>query len=347
MGNIAKFAALNSKVKVLSGKLLKPIDYERMLQAESFEEAVEYLIEDTRYKELLDGIEAGSTDRKTLETALQNSYFKELERLYKFMPDLHRTFFATIFMRYEVENIKVMIRALGQNESLSEVVSRLFIHHSSKLPYDVLSNCRDLTELIEALKGTIYYRVLSSYLNETPARMRFYMEMSLDRIYFEKLKNAVKQLDHEESTQVGIQVSMNIDLLNLQWIYRGRRFYQLSPEELVNYALIGGKYFNFEALKKLCYASTISELVELIKASRYGLLIGDAENFETYMERSMERSMYQSFMAQKVKNNMNIVEVLAYMHQMEFEIRDIFSILEMKRYGIYGDDGKEFLVKIL
>lgn len=57
--------------------------------------------------------------------------------------------------------------------------------------------------------------------------------------------------------------------------------------------------------------------------------------------------MYQSFMAQKVKNNMNIVEVLAYMHQMEFEIRDIFSILEMKRYGIYGDDGKEFLVKIL
>lgn len=347
MGNIAKFAALNSKIKVLSGKLLKPEDYDRLLQAETIEEAVVYLVEETRYKELLFGLEPDELDRQNLESVLQKSHFKELERLYKFMPELHKKFFVTIFMRYEVENIKAMIRTMISEGRLTSLMPKLFIHHTSRLPYDMIGNSQSLQELVEALKGTPYHRVLNSYMNEPPDKMRFYMEMALDRTYFDRLRSAVKDLPKDEQPQVGLQVGMNIDLLNLQWIYRGRRFYGLGPEELVNYALEGGKDFGFEDLKRLCYTSSISELVDAIKSSRYGLLIGDAEDFETYMERSMERFLYMTFMKQKNKNIMNIVEMLAYMHRVEFEIRDLFSILEMKRYGIHGEDGKPFLVKTL
>lgn len=348
MGDIAKFAALNTKVKVLEGRLLKKEDYDALLKADTLEEAVEYLMSNTWYGDLMNGFIYNGKNLEELEIMLSKSYFHNLERFFKYMTDSYRKYFKTIFMRYEVENIKIFLRALSKNQPLEGIRSHLLIHNSSKLEYDVLMTSRTVGELIDNLKGTPYHRILSNYADETSETMLFYMEMNLDRLYFDTLKKITGKLkDNDEIRNVGGLLAMNIDMLNLQWIYRGRRYYGLSSEELLNYALGGGKHFKFEDLKKLCYTSSAEELVGIIKASCYGFLFEDMTDFEIYMERSMQRYLYKMFTVQKVKNQMNIVETMIYMHQTEYEIRDLFSIFEMKRYGISGEEGKSFLVKIL
>jgi V/A-type H+/Na+-transporting ATPase subunit C len=347
MGDITKFGALNTKLKVLEGKLLRDEDYNSLLKAETLEEAAEYLLSNTHYSEFLDGFVFNGRNLEDLEVKLKEKYFENLSRFSHYMTDIYKKFFKVVLMRYEVENIKFFLRALVRNESMESVREHMLVHGSSTLEYDLLMQSRSVAEFVEGVKGTVYHRVLSSYLNEPVEKMLFYMEMSLDRLYFDTLKRSSKRLGNGEVQNVGTLVGVNIDLLNIQWIYRGRKFYGLSAEELINYALDGGKSLKFDEIKKLCYTASVDELVELIKESKYGFLLENVDNFEVYMERSMQRYLDEMFKGQRVKNTMNIVELMVYMHQMEYEMRDLFSILETKRYGISGEEGKSFLVRVL
>lgn len=347
MGDITKFGALNTKLKVLEGRLLKNDDYNSLLKAETLEEAVEYLLSNTQYGEFLDGFVFNGRNLEDLEVLLKQKYFENLERFSRYMTDIYKKFFNAVLMRYEVENIKFMLRALVKGEDMENARDHMLLHRTSKLEYDLLLQSRNVSEFVEALKGTNYHRVLSSYLNEPVEKLLFYMEMSLDRLYFDNLRKSSKKLANGEVQNVGSLVGVNIDLLNIQWIYRGSKFYGLSSEELVNYTLNGGKNLKFEDLKRLCYAGSSEEMVALIKETEYGGLFTDTNNFDVHMERSIQRYLDKMFSNHKVKNIMNVVETMVYMHKMEYEIRDLFSIIEMKRYGISWEESKSYLVRIL
>jgi V/A-type H+/Na+-transporting ATPase subunit C len=347
MGDITKFGALNTKLKVLQGRLLKNDDYNSLLKAETLEEAVEYLLSNTYYGEFLEGFAFNGRNLEDLEVLMKNKYFENLERFSHFMTDFYKKFFNIVLMRYEVENIKFMLRALVKGESMDTARDHMLMHGTSKLEYDLLLQSRNVGEFIEGLKGTNYHRVISSYVNEPVEKMLFYMEMSLDRLYFDILRKSTKRLANQEVQNVGALVGTNIDLLNIQWIYRGRKFYGLSSEELINYTLNGGKNLDFDELKKLCYATSPEETEALIKETVYGSIFKDVDNFDIYMERSIQRYLDKMFSNHKTKNVMNVAETMVYMHKMEYEIRDLFSIFELKRYGMSWEEGKSFLVRIL
>ena len=137
----------------------------------------------------------------------------------------------------------------------------------------------------------------------------------------------------------------NTDILNLQWIYRGRKFYGLSSEELLNYTLLSGHRLSYRTLKDLCYAPSLEEALAYIEKSPYDFLVQN-EDFEVFMELNMERYIYDEFMRLKKTSHMNIIESMVYMHQMEYEIRDLFTIFEAKRYGFDKKETLKYLVRI-
>lgn len=346
MGNITKFGALNAKLKVMSGGLLKEEELNSLLKAETLEEAVEYLISNTKYGEFLDGFAFNGGNLEDLEVTLKTKYSEEIGRLSNYMTDVYKRFFGVVQMRNEVENIKIMLRTLAQGDSLEKVRSQLTIQGRPGVEYDLLLQSRSVGEFIDSLKGTQYHRVISSYLNEPVEKLLFYMEMSLDRLYFESLKKSAKRLSNDEVQSLSGLIGVNIDLLNIQWIYRGFKFYGLTSEELINYTLGGGKNLTFDDLKRLCYAGSLDELTEQMKSTVYGSLFTVTENFDVDMEVSILRYLNKFFRNQKVKNPMNVVMTMVYMHEFEYEMRDVFSILEMKRYGIGWEEAKSFLVRV-
>lgn len=346
MGNISKYAAINTKVKAMEKQLLTIDDYKKMMDLTSIPSVVDYLRSDTYYKTMLGGVD--SEDLGALEAVLKQYLFNQYEKIYHYFTDADKKFFKILFMRYEIENLKVFLRIIIRNESLSRISDHIIIPKAySSVDYTLLNNAKTVDDLIDGLEGTIYQRIVSMFKDEEPDKLMFYMEMNLDRLYFSSLYAQLDELDGENHKAIGEILGRNVDMLNLQWIYRGRRFYKISQEELINYSLKGGRIFNYAKLKDMCYREKLKDIEDIVRQSPYGDLIEDVPDFEVFLERAMERYIFELFNKMRVKHPMTMIEPLVYMHRLEYEIKDLTTILEMKRYHLSGEQGRPYLVRSL
>ncbi len=342
MKNVAKFAALNTKIRVLERELLKEQDYLNLLNLNSVESAVNYFLEETYYSELLKNLK--SKDLSSIETLFYHNLLEKYDKITCFLHIDYRKIFKTIFMRYEVEHLKKYLRRLNQNKTVQDLYVRFENAKYSKLNYKELSTSEDLESFIEKLKDTDYYKILNYHL--TSKNRLFYMEMNLDIHYFNRLNSEMKKRFGQSKRNTILEVlQKNSDLLNIQWIYRGKKYYDFSPEELLNYVLLTGYYFKYKDLKSLCYTKTNQGLVNKLIDSKYGFLFKDEENFEFLMERNVERYIYQLFKEIEKTSTGNINKAISYMHKLEYEMRDIFTILESINYGLEAKDIAKRLVR--
>jgi len=324
MKNVAKFAALNTKIRVLERELLTNKDYLNLIGLNSVEACINYFLEETYYSKLLEDLKA--KDLSSVENLFYKNLLVKYDKITSFLHIEYRKIFKAIFMRYEVEHIKKYLRKLNQNKTVEMLYKNFENAKYSDLDYKVLSSAKTLEAFVEHLKGTDYYKILYYHLSSEDRL--FYMEMSLDIHYFNRLNNEMKKkFGHQKRNTILEILQKNSDLLNIQWIYRGKKYYNFSSEELLNYVLLTGYYFKYKDLKSLCYAKTTQELVNRLKDSKYGFLFKDEENFEFLMERNVERYIYQLFKDLEKVSTLNINKSIGYMHKLEYEMRDIFTIL--------------------
>ncbi|WZL73468.1 V-type ATPase subunit [Clostridiaceae bacterium 35-E11] len=345
MGNITRFAAINTKVKVLEGKLLNNQDYVALLAKKDVGEVVTYLKESTTYKEVLKNI-GNSIEVDTLEWLLQKNIVKQYEKLVHYFTGEYRKLFKIIFMRYEISDLKLYLKTVIRGEDLSkarEMVIGSTLYRT--MNYERLEQSKNLEEFVEHLRDTAYYSFLKPYLAEEPEKRLFYMEMVLDKLYFKHLAEQVDRLNLQDRKIFKEFLGKNIDLLNLQWIYRGLKFYRLSPEELINYTLYGGYALNYSTLKNICYSKNEKELIQQMMDSKYGFLFDNEDTREIFMERRIKRYLYFLLLEYKKRSQMNIIHSVAYRHLLEFEMRDIISIIEAIKYGLDPKHTKTFLIR--
>lgn len=344
MGNISKYAAINTKAKAMEKQLLTDQDFIKLLELPDIASVVDQLKSEDSYKVLLGG--EAVEEIEGIEALLKKHLFTQYEKLFHYFAGDDKKFFKILFMRYEIENLKVFLRMIIRKENLLRISDHIIIPKAyGNIDYTLLNDARNLDDVIAGLEGTDYQKIVHMFKDEEEDKLMFYMEMNLDRLYFKKLHSQVKRLDGENRRALGEIVGRNIDMLNIQWIYRGRRFYKISQEELLNYSLPGGKHFKYDALKEMCYKEKLSEIEAMIRSSAYGSISEDVPDFEIFLERSMERYIYRYFNSLRLSYPMTLVEPLVYMHRLEYEIRDLITLLETKRYNIKGEEGKKFLVR--
>lgn len=339
MYKVKTHAAANAKSKVILGRLLKDEEYEALLKLETVEQVLEYLKNDTHYAKVF---EQESLQLEEYEVLIKKYFFNAYEKLYHFYIDAYRNFFKAMFCRYEVENLKLFIRVLSRGESLTYLRDHLIYSELyANLDYDQLEKALSVRELLEMIEYTIYHEPLKRFLDEDSERMIFHMEMILDRIYFNQLKSAIESLKRKDRDLMLELLGINIDILNVQWIFRGRLYFDISSEELFNFTLEGGRRYDFKVLKSLCYMD-IEAFRRFISGGDYGDIIQDREYM---MERAMERHLYYRLDEYTKDSGLSIVLPVVLLFKFEYEMRDLFTIMEGKKYRI--DNIKELLIREL
>ena len=347
MSNVRQFAAVNTKIKSMVGKLLTHEDYLNMLTLGSEKEIFDYLNEETYYSNIFKDLNEDEYSIANVESHIKNYIITLYKKINCFITGNYQKLFRLLMKRYEAEDIKAFLRGLILNQDISE----LYLEYPnasfySKLDYRELSSCTEVSEFVEMLKDTLYYKVLKLYLSEEKERMLFYMEMNIDRVYFSKLSVEISKFKGDEKPIFEI-LQMNIDFLNFQWIYRGRKFYKLSSEEVLNYTLPNGHFLNYDLLKKLSYADDEEVLFELMTKTHYKKLFSHDVNTELYLERDMDRYLYKHFLRSERESNLNMITVVTFTHRLEFEMRDLFTMIEAKHYGVPPEEIKEYLIRVI
>ncbi|MCT4585609.1 MAG: V-type ATPase subunit [Peptostreptococcaceae bacterium] len=342
MSSLSKYCALKGKISAIKRKMLKLNDYNEIIAKDNISDILNFLKKNTLYEEVLKDFEKKEVHRGDFEFYLKKGYLYEIKKMMKFMSYKEKKFYKALFLRYEVEDLKIILRAVAKSEELSLVEQNLLKISYYSLDYKDLLSSKSVQELVSKLKHKPYYPYLRNLEGEDENRMEFHMEMNLETLYFRELVEKSKLLNTTDRYIILDMIGVNVDLINLQFIYRAIKYYNITPEEILNYTIPLGKYMRINKLKKLAYIKTVDEFFREIKSSKYNYIFKD----DDLKIEINQLSFFEMFLTKVSKKNpFTIAQIIEFIHLLEFEVRDIISIIEGVRYEIDKKELKKFIIK--
>ncbi|HYE82610.1 MAG TPA: V-type ATPase subunit [Clostridia bacterium] len=347
MDNVTRFAAVNAKIKAMEGKFLKDEDYESLLGLDSVAEVARYLKEKTVYSEVLASVEAENIHRGMLENLIKQNMVKDIDKIIHYFTGDYKDFIKTLYAKYEIEELKVIARAVYNGKDAADFRSSAFIGKYSRLNQNKIYEAKYIRDIIYALSDSEFHKFLIPLVDGEITENLFRFEMVMDMAYYTLLQREWSKLSKRDKDILQQAQGIIADTLNLQWIYRGIKFYRLSPEELLNYTINIGYRLDYNLLKTLCYASSLEGFFRLVKGTRYSFMFKEDETTDIYMERRSERHTYFELKALVRNNNLSIISAFSYIIFLEYEVRDIISIVEAIRYKIPADQAYKYIIRKL
>lgn len=342
MANYRVFSVVNTKLLAMQSKLLKEEDYVRLMELPNMEAQIHYLNTQTHYQ----GLFRGLLRVDEAELVLTQKRYTDLLKLTYYLRGAYERFFEAILLRFEVEEIKLILRGIRneENATLLKLQSILLDHYSDQHPIFRFDKDTTLPSYIANLKETPYYEVLRPYADDESPRTLFYMEMLLDRYYYQRILDAAKDLEKEDRALIREYLGSDIDLQNLEFIYRGKKFYRLIPEEFINLSIPEGLHIQSDKIQSLAHAS-IEDFIIDVERTKYAFLVRGKEDVDLEMFRALKRFQYGQYKKNLHTTKKNIALLLTFLHLTEFEIRDIVAILEGKRYQMEKSEINRFLIR--
>jgi V/A-type H+-transporting ATPase subunit C len=348
MDKIIRYSAVNTKLRAMCGKLLKDEDYKKMIALKTPSEIAVYMKNNTSYSELFKQRDPSLMHRDSIERLLKEGLINYIDKLMHYFRGDSREFFKCFYLKHEINEFKKLARSIHIDKDFNTLTTNLvFLGKYKYIDLDRIVKAKTIKELIQALDETVYYPYIKNLIDENEGESLYRFEMGLDKALFSIMEEKVKLLSkHDQEVFYKIYGSY-LDMLNLQWIYRGKKYYNLTPEEIFNNAANKGCKFNYKDIKNLCYAKSLDEFVSKVRETTYGFMFKGDKDQDIFMERRMNRYMY--YKVKKIKETMNfdISMMLCYIYLFEFETKDIVSIIENVRYGMDYEETKKYLIKAI
>ena len=347
MDKVITYAAVNAKIRALEKDFLKRDDYLNMIQKKSVVDVARYLKDNTSYGKLLREINIDNISRRDLEDILKNNMIKNMDKLVYYFRDDYKEFIRSLYIKYEIEDLKILSRSIFNGKELETIEKPLsFLGKYSRVSPKSLFKSGTIRDLIYSLEGSEFFEFLIPLVDGRRENL-FRFEMTLDMGYFSIIQSRKLKISREDRKILKKWEGLLADLYNIQWVYRGKKFYSLSPEELLNYTINFGDKLTFRERKAMCYAKNLEELYKMIANTIYGFLFKKEEMYrDIYMERRINRFIYYKLKALDRQFSLSIIQTIDFVWSFEFEIRDIISILEAIRYDTPSEEARKFLVKV-
>lgn len=343
MGNVLAYSGIVTKVRSMEARLLTQKDFEAISNMRSVPEIVAFLIGNSTYGEVLEKLEPELVHRGNIEKLLELSLYQDYTKIYRFCSLEQRRFLRLYLKRYEVELINYCLRIVINHyqEPFDLEYKKPFFDRYSKISIDMLVRARTTDELIEKLRDTEYYETLRK-LRDGHEVTLFDYDLALNLYYFTSLwydrKKVLKRKELEIFTR---DCGVKINLLNLQWIYRAKKYFRLTPADI--YALLIPIHYKIstELIRELVEAETPEAFLERAARTPYG------RKYELGGEYTVEK-MYadclrQLYTADRRSDPYSIASVNTYLFMKEQELEKLTTAIECVRYGVSPGETLEYV----
>lgn len=347
MDNVTRYAAVNAKIKTMESELLSDEDYKNLFGKQSVVEVARYLKEKTAYSRVLESVDVNNIHRGMLENLLKQNMIRNIDKIIHYFTGEYKRFIYTLYAKYEIEELKVIARAVYNKKDLNEYKNSAFIGKYTRIDVNKIYSAKYVRDIISALEGSEFYKYLAPLMDGNVTENLFRFEMVLDMAYYSILQREWSKLSKRDIGILEHAQGVIADLLNLQWIYRGKKFYSFMPEELLNYTINIGYRLNYNFIKNLCYAANLEEFYKLARSTRYSFMFKDDETTDIYMERRMERHIYFELKSMIKKYNLSIIHSFAYVIFLQYEVRDIIAVIETIRYKVPLEQANKYVIRKL
>ncbi|MFZ2330620.1 MAG: V-type ATPase subunit [Atribacterota bacterium] len=346
MDRVIVYSAINTKIKILEREFLTRQDYSNMLRMTSVSQVASYLKENTSYRDILASIQTDKVSRRDIEDILTTNMIINMDKLIYYFRGDYRVLIRSLYLKYEIEDLKILARSIFNGKKAEEIESSLsFLGKYSKIEPEILFQAETIRNLIYSLKGSQFFEFLIPLVDGRRENL-FRFEMALDTGYFNIIQSRKLNILPLDGHLIKKWEGLLADLYNIQWIYRGKKFYQLPPEELLNYTINFGDRLHYKERQRMCYSKSPADLHQMTSELAYGFLFKKEEiSTDIYMERRINRFLFYKLKILNKKFPLTIIQTITYIWRLELEIRDIISIIESIRYNIPAEEIKKYLVR--
>ena len=161
-----------------------------------------------------------------IEGVLFNNYIQLIGKIQQFSPINMRNFLRNYLMKFEIQNIKQVIISLiigmKQEERRSNINFLVEVYLDNTEFIEDLLKLTTVDEIQIYLKKSLYnIPIREGLLYFKKNKEIFVLEAFLDQLYFNHLKEQVKNLNKKEKTMISLFVKYKTEIYNLNVIYRG------------------------------------------------------------------------------------------------------------------------------
>jgi V/A-type H+/Na+-transporting ATPase subunit C len=193
----------------------------------------------------------GAADTLSLEAQITLKLLDEARILLRPLRGTPRQFLLYWLERFEISNIKTLIRAKLAEEKAASILPRLAdLGPFARLDMATLVHVEDVDELLRRLEASPYAVIARNARNAfEDSHDPFMLDATLDRTYYEVLARMGRALEAEAGKPFQELMAGLIDRINLVWLLRYRFNYNLPPAQ-VYYLLPGMGYRITDAMLK-------------------------------------------------------------------------------------------------
>lgn len=336
--------AIITKIKAMYGGRLTAENYKALLGKHSVGEVASYLKNETHYGKELSSVSEGLIHRGHLEALLERDIFAKYIRLVRYASEKNGGIYRYYMISVEIEQILSCLRLLNSGQ-LEEYIKALPGHLISHLSFNILelAEARSFTDVIKVLGRTPYAKVLTELSPNGELPSVFDCEHALRTYYYNTVHKLIDSFAAgTESAQLHDIFYLHLQLVNLTSIYRLKRYFNFSPDEIKKNLILTGDKKLDRMLTRLCETADAEELAESLKPIKALSSVMSQEM--SSLESSAKKARLAHGKRLMTFTTYPSVAFVCYMLLCRIETDNIITIIEGKRYSIPESEIERMLV---
>lgn len=345
----ARYAAVSARVHGLFSRLLPAALWAELVAAPDLR-TVYHLLQQTWYADALPALSGAQWSAEPLERALWAHFVSAARSPFRLMQGASRELLEWHWRRFEVENLKTVLRAVHYRMTPEQATAVLIpLGAASTLPWTTLVTVDSAAVLVERLRATWYGQALAQALDQyRRTQALFVLEVALDLAYYQHLLAALQQLHGRDRQEAEHFLGVWLDGQNLLWAYRYRLYARFSPEEILNYTLHRHLRVNATVVRAIALGAPLWETVTALWGTQLpgvAALQGAPERAAlAHLELIFQRHLYQAAQQTRTTYALHLGIVLAFEVLLESEVRDLIALCESKVAGAPGQPLQAYLI---
>ncbi len=343
----------NARLRGMKANLLKGAFLDELIEAPDVVQAIQVL-QGTSYgpdieAQVIHGLTASMVDE-----ALKDHAVRVFRKVFDFLDPEAREILTVLLGRWDVSNIKTVLRGAQNSVALEQVKESLLpLGFMSETELEALARTNDVHAVIGTMAtwGIPYALPLREGYSEYATTGDLAdLELALDKYWAEY---AAEQLARRRSNfQIARKIlATQVDVLNLVMVFRLLRA-DAQSVRAQRYFLTGGRYIGPKLFLELANLSDVDEVLDQLKKTPYAepldtaalryLELGSISAFE----RALELLLMRQARLTGVRDPQGIGVAISYLYAKLNEITNLRIVVRGKAVGMPADRVREDLILV-
>jgi len=343
----------NARLRGMRANLLPSSFYNRLVEAEDIGQTVKELMT-TEYAADLESELVHGRTAAVVDVALKDNMVRAYRKVLSFLHPSARTLLSTLLGRWDVFNIKTILRGAHNHVPHDEVKESFFpAGYLSEEELEALARFEDVGAIVDtmAMWGLPYAaplrRAFPDYSRDNNLAP---LELALDQQYTAWASSRL----HGPSADVDIArriLGMQIDTSNLVMVLRLLKA-DIGATQALNYFLEGGRAIRKDLFLELARMSDVDEVLDRLKRTMYAGALDEAalkyleSNSITVFERALEEQLMRRALMAGVKDPHGVGVAIAYLYGKQNEITNLRIVVKGIAVGMPADRVREELILV-